>query len=591
MDLSRKWAFLEANALAHHAHGKEPSERQKCLREAVSMYCRAVELLKTCRLPASAQARELGLHCRLNAACLALEAASIPTSGAQGRKQAQQAEKTSERLALEALELDPKNPHAAVLLARLSADQRAAAAPQWLAKAKSWATERNDQEAQKQVKCLESNLYPKPETWGKEPSDWVRLGVQILKQGKPAEAKNLFFKTIDFLDQQEGGPIERLLARPLRALAFDALEGVAESLAAMNDFVAALENGRRAASLLQPTRPGMQVPFPEPECSRREGLLNLSMGHAAEAIGAKDALRFFRLAAQALQRHGKDPALEGTAVLELGLRLVKECEEGDLESADLAVPALEHATSCLKTAQGRCPRRQSEAGQGSTEHVLQQLRWRELQAQVALCSVHQLRKDVADVQEVLDASKHLLPNENTETTALEWAELCGKWAFLAAKVGRLADAEEALMLKWKLAGGKEGEDATTRGMTHGEDKDLSPFQKRCAKLQQEALQSLALVKQKAQNPAGVKDVMSLLEQLPGTSETTQEMKRHLQRVAPSDEGKPSGNSKVVSDPIRMCTEWFTLHKGASLVVLAACLVSLLMNKVSWIWDLLQQTAT
>ena len=64
------------------------------------MYCRAVELLKTSRLPvrnlilpnqqvidgdrkngrlsllaeASAAARELGLHCRLNAACLALEA-------------------------------------------------------------------------------------------------------------------------------------------------------------------------------------------------------------------------------------------------------------------------------------------------------------------------------------------------------------------------------------------------------------------------------------------------------------------------------------------------------------------------------------
>ncbi|CAL1126376.1 unnamed protein product [Cladocopium goreaui] len=445
-------------------------------------------------------------------------------------------------------------------------------------------------EAQKQVKCLESKLYPKPETWGKEPSDWVRLGVQLLKQGKPAEANNLFLKTIDFLDQQEGGPIERLLARPLRALAFDALEGAAESLAAMNDFVAALENGRRAASLIQPT-PGMQVPFPEPECSRREGLLNLSMGHAAEAMGAKDALRFFRLAAQALQRHGKDPALEGAAVLELGLRLVKECEEGDLESADLAVPALEHATSCLKTAQGRCSRRQSEAGQGSTEHVSQKLRWRELQAQVALCSVHQLRGDVADAQEVLDASKHLLPNENTVTAALEWAELCGKWAFLAAKVGRLSDAEEALMLKWKLSGGKEGDDATNQGTARGEDKDLSPVQKRCAKLQQEALQSLALVKQKAQNP-GVKDVMSLLEQLPGTSEATQEMKRHLQRVAPSDERKPSGNSKVVSDPIRMCTEWSTLHKGASLVVLAACLVSLLMNKASWIWDLLQnQTVT
>ena len=111
-----------------------------------------------------------------------------------------------------------------------------------------------------------------------------------------------------------------------------------------------------------------------PPTARREGLLYLSMGHAAEAAGAKvhfdagmstqnlewlvqDSLRFFRLAAQALQRrvysfaqdcwsalevrsetpdrHGKDPALEGTAVLELGLRLVKDCEIGNMESADL----------------------------------------------------------------------------------------------------------------------------------------------------------------------------------------------------------------------------------------------------------------
>ena len=63
---------------------------------------------------------------------MTVKAASIPTPGAQGQKQAQQAhvsamahprlhvsmrprrdeaEKTSERLALEALELDPKNPH------------------------------------------------------------------------------------------------------------------------------------------------------------------------------------------------------------------------------------------------------------------------------------------------------------------------------------------------------------------------------------------------------------------------------------------------------------------------------------------------
>lgn len=48
---------------------------------------------------------------------------------------------------------------------------------------------------------------------------------------------------------------------------------------------------------------------------------------------------------------------------------------------------------------------------------------------------------------------------------MEWAELCGDWAFQAAKAperstkpeseaGKLADAEEALRLKWRLAGGQ-----------------------------------------------------------------------------------------------------------------------------------------
>ena len=508
MDLSRKWAFIEddpdldeegqaafaeasevreqANALAHHSQGKEPLQRQQCLREAVSMYCQADELLKRGSLLASIPAsRELALQCRLNAACLALEASSIPAG--EGRKQSEQAEQTAGRLAQEALDLDPRNPHAALLLTRLTADKRDPAAVHWLSRAKMWALERNDKEAQKQVKCLESNLYPKPSSWGKEPADWVRLGVKLLKQGKPSEAKNLFRKTIEFLDQQEGGPIERLLSRPLRALAFDALEGLAETLAATNDFATALETGHRAASLLQ-SRAGMQAPFPEPESSRREGLLYLSMGHAAEAAGAKDSLRFFRLAAQALQRHGKDPALEGSAVLELGLRLVKDCESGNMESADLAVPALEHATSRFKTAQGRCVGRLADSTKGSKAaenkpEVLERLQWRELQAQVALCTVHQLRGDTADVQETLDASKHLLP-ESRSQNALEWAELCGKWAFLAAKVGRLSDAEEALLLKWRLSGGKELADMDEK--TDREDKDLSPFEERCTKLQQEA---------------------------------------------------------------------------------------------------------
>lgn len=290
MDLSRKWAFIEddpdldeegqaafaeasevreqANALAHHSQGKEPLQRQQCLREAVSMYCQADELLKRGSLLASIPAsRELALQCRLNAACLALEASSIPAG--EGRKQSEQAEQTAGRLAQEALDLDPRNPHAALLLTRLTADKRDPAAVHWLSRAKMWALERNDKEAQKQVNCLESNLYPKPSSWGREPSDWVRLGVKLLKQGKPSEAKNLFRKTIEFLDQQEGGPIERLLSRPLRALAFDALEGLAETLAATKDFEAALETGHRAASLLQ-SRAGMQAPFPEPESSRRD---------------------------------------------------------------------------------------------------------------------------------------------------------------------------------------------------------------------------------------------------------------------------------------------------------------------------------
>ena len=105
--------------------------------------------------------------------------------------------------------------------------------------------------------------------------------------------------------------MERLSSRPLRAVAFDALEGLAESLAALQDFAEALRVGRRAAALLTPS--GGVAPFVEPESSRREGLLYLSLGHSAEAAGDEawhveafgsweGALESFRRAAQALQR-------------------------------------------------------------------------------------------------------------------------------------------------------------------------------------------------------------------------------------------------------------------------------------------------
>ncbi|CAK9091265.1 unnamed protein product [Durusdinium trenchii] len=543
----------QANALAHHARSKELPARQELLREAVTMYGRADALLKPrvstalekAAVPAALAARELALQCRLNAACLALEAATVPSTGSSGLKNAEQAEEASRRLALEALQLDATNPHAALLLARWGAlleKREASEVAQWLSKAKRWAQERKDQEALAQAEALDSQLHPPPSSWGKEASDWLRMGVHLLKQGKAPEAKKLFMQTVDYLDQQ----------------------GLMESFAATEQFADAVRCGQRATSLLNSTRPGMQVPFAEPELSRREGLLHLSIGHAAEANGEKDALRHFRLAAQALQRSGSDAASEGVAVLELGKRLVKE-SKADPEALDLAVPVLEHAISCLKRAQGRIG---EEKGTKPTEEVCQRLRFRELQAQAALCEAYQIRGDRPDAEEVIEASKYLLPKAGG--LALDWAELCGKWAFHAAKAGKLDEAEEALRLKWNLSGGK---DTPENAALEIEDKAPCPFQQRCIQLQQEALQSLALVQQKAQNPVGVQESLGLLSQ---TGAQEGEMERHLQRLAPAP-----GASKEAS----CCQKYmkhFALHKGARLwlACLAAVAAVLLQKTMS-----------
>eukprot|EP00913_Durusdinium_trenchii_P016658 g15657.t1 len=581
-----KWDFLEDDPDLDEegqAAFAEASELREQDWPAVTMYGRADALLKPrvstalekAAVPAALAARELALQCRLNAACLALEAATVPSTGSSGLKNAEQAEEASRRLALEALQLDATNPHAALLLARWGAlleKREASEVAQWLSKAKRWAQERKDQEtwlpvqmgsrpnspeALAQAEALDSQLHPPPSSWGKEASDWLRMGVHLLKQGKAPEAKKLFMQTVDYLDQQEGGPIELLLSRPLRALAFDALEGLMESFAATEQFADAVRCGQRATSLLNSTRPGMQVPFAEPELSRREGLLHLSIGHAAEANGEKDALRHFRLAAQALQRSGSDAASEGVAVLELGKRLESKA---DPEALDLAVP---------EDACGWCavcgPRIGEEKGTKPTEEVCQRLRFRELQAQAALCEAYQIRGDRPDAEEVIEASKYLLPKAGG--LALDWAELCGKWAFHAAKAGKLDEAEEALRLKWNLSGGK---DTPENAALEIEDKAPCPFQQRCIQLQQEALQSLALVQQKAQNPVGS---LGLLSQ---TGAQEGEMERHLQRLAPAP-----GASKEAS----CCQKYmkhFALHKGARLwlACLAAVAAVLLQKTMS-----------
>ncbi|CAJ1372929.1 unnamed protein product [Effrenium voratum] len=561
-----KWAFLEddpdldeegeasfsqakelreqANALAHHAQSKE------CLAQAVTMYCRADELLKENNF--NKQAVEVALQCRLNAACLALQVASMPL-GAAGQKQVEQAAETAHRLAHAALKLDQKNPHAALVLARLGADQRNAnAARQWLSAASQWAKERNEKDVQNQVAQLEKKLNPEPTSWGQEVPDWVRLGVALLKQSKPAEAEKLFTRAIEFLDQKEqGGPIEVLSAQALRSLGFDALEGLGDCLAAKRDFAGALRSQRRAAALLK-APPGTQVPFKEPEFSRREGLLHLSMGHAAEA-SQEESLPLFRRAAQALQRPGTDAALEGTAVLELGLRL----EAAD--ESDLAVPALERALECFKLAQGRL-----HAG-GGDEPEEAKFQRRQLQAQAALCSLHQMRGDRAAVEETLDASRHLLsvPTEVATASALEWAKLCGEWAFGAAKAGRLADAEEALLQKWRLAGGKDSETQ--------DDKVSSELDARCLNLQREALQSLALVRQKVQNQAGVEDAMARLSHAPGAQEDVEKMQQHLRRAPQGRDCKAPSDRSLTEQVQKFACRGAGLAAVAALgVVLAYC---------------------
>eukprot|EP00931_Biecheleriopsis_adriatica_P120389 TRINITY_DN95510_c0_g1_i1.p1 TRINITY_DN95510_c0_g1~~TRINITY_DN95510_c0_g1_i1.p1 ORF type:complete len:623 (+),score=189.37 TRINITY_DN95510_c0_g1_i1:85-1953(+) len=526
----------QANALSHFAlRLKEPAAQQEKLCEAVAIYCRADELLKSKkRRPLDSHDRDLALQCRLNAACIAYQASSIPGGGRSGQNQAAKAEEAAGRLAAEALELDKENPHAAVLLARLAAGKRdRGGAERWLQVAMTWAQQRKDEHAQHQAMELLKQLMPDSGEESHAPSDWVRKGVELLKQGRATEAKTLLLQTVDFLDQAEhGGPIEQLTARAARALAFDTLEALSEALAASGDFAEAARNGRRAAALLLPGRAGTQAPFAEPESAKREGLLHLSLGHAAIAAGDKEAMRFFRTAAQSLQRLG-DPALEGTALLELGMQLVKEYEAGDAEAAELAVPALERATECLRLARGRQERAAANKGSSSRERLAQ----RELRAQSALCSLHLSSNDSTAAEECLDASRHLLDTHGVEETspspeALEWAELCGSWAFAATKAGRLQEAEEALQRKWRLAGGKE---PALDGAAEPEEALLKPLQRRSLELQREALQSLAVLRRKARDEVGVEDALSRLSRATPAAErqaAREEVQGQLLKVAP-----------------------------------------------------------
>ncbi|CAE7709987.1 MMK1, partial [Symbiodinium pilosum] len=462
----------KANALTHHAQAEDMETRQQHLHEALAMYRRADALLKG-RIQ-EPQIASMVLQIRLNAACLAVQIAEQASHSVDR----QQAEQCATGFAHAALEIDPENPHAALILARLSVGRQNSQAEQFLQKAQMWSLKRHDEDVLRQAQELAKRL-----TQGDSPTLLVRKGAELFKQGKLLEAERLLTQAIDYLDRKEhGGPIEVLAAQPLRALAFDALEVKAECLAAGGDFAASLKCGGQAAGLLE-----AKAPFAEPERSRREGLLYLSLGHAAEAARDKDALSFFRRAAQALQRSDASPSVEGRALLEFGLRLVQEFDNGDQEAADLAMPTLERALDKLKLAHGQLlkskPAGQDASLQKQNAVASERLLSRQLQAQVALCSLHLAQRDKAAAEEVLNASQHLLRVVEDCESPLQWAALCGRWAFAAAQVGRFREAEDALRLKWNLAGGKDPEWGQSRSDLP--DQPSSPEEAERLRLQQE----------------------------------------------------------------------------------------------------------
>ncbi|CAE7357254.1 MMK1 [Symbiodinium sp. CCMP2592] len=572
----------QANALAHHAREEQEARpRQQHLCEALAMYRKADALLEG-HIKESEEA-SLALQCRLNAACLAMQVV-----GLAGAEERHQAEAVATQFANAALEIDPENPHAALILARL-AGSRKGLAEQHLRNAQVWAQKRKDEDAAGQATELAKSLRPGWQTQVDSPSVWVQKGAELFKRGQTKEAECMLTQAVDYLDRKEnGGPIDSLSTQTARALAFDALEVLAECLAARRDFEGSLRCGRRAASLLEA---GVtQVPFSEPECSRRAGLLNLSLGHAAEAVGDKEALSFFRRAAQALQRSNSTPALEGTALLEFGLRLAQEFEAGDPNASDLAMPTLERAIEKLKLAhglqlKGRKDNRVAVASSQTPAVASERLLRRQLQAQVAVCSLHLSLGDSAAAEEVLNESRHLLDVavDGQSATGLEWARLCGQWAFAAAQAGRLAEAEEALRAKWKRAGGKDpewGQDGSDLHLL-----ECSSCQDpEALRLQQEALQSLALVRQKARDAVGVEDAMSRLSRAtPEVSrgDVQKEMQHHLQRLARDAQ---STSTESIAD-LQACDtaskgpQTLLSQRGAWLAGLCALIVGISLAKM------------
>ena len=150
----------------------------------------------------------------------------------------------------------------------------------------------------------------------------LQEGVALLKQKRPRDALPLLEGVIRALDHEtNGGPIEKLERQAPRALAFNALEALVDVHAAEQRWRDAEQCGLRAAALLKPC--DWEAPFLKTEMHKREGLLYLSLGHAADASGS-DPEDHWRRAVNAFVAYGEDPSSEGQALLTLGSWLAKQ---------------------------------------------------------------------------------------------------------------------------------------------------------------------------------------------------------------------------------------------------------------------------
>jgi len=332
----------------------------------------------------------------------------------------------------------------------------------------------------------------------------VQQGIAHFKQRRLQEAQRLLGHAVEFLDDREhGGPLERLCGKALRALAFDALEALTEALAAEGNLEDARRYGRRATGLLEPSADG--PPFQVPDLHTREGLIFLSLGHMAEAVG-DDPLPDWRRAVSALEKHEGEFALQGRALLRLGSCLAEHVNS-DARSEDVflddACATLENAARRFARARNKLAGLLSTDGAAKARHA--DLVLNEMTATATavslLCRVGE-EKEAGKMLEISAYLQDLVPSDPVPQVAAALAEQCKVLALAAVKAGRLEDAERSLLSQQRL--GRAAASNST---------------------QLDACKALAVVRRRRGDQPGVEEVLASVSDLTPEPERPAEMKK------------------------------------------------------------------